>query len=262
MAFSLTQWRDEEDSRRFGLMVIVSLGIHALVAVFVATSALFVERAPLIDPGAVFEVEVVSLAVPPKKEKQRSALPDKVEPAPPPPPPPKAEEAPKEDRTLEEALKRSPPAPTPSLEQERRRAARERALARLKLRAAAQAAASRETQADADGPEEEARPKGSHPGADPAWAQALRAVIERHWTVLPSMKHKKMKVEVLVKTDALGALRSVEIVKASGDPGFDQMALRAVRGSAPLPLPSREDLRRDILIHGFVLGFNPRGMTQ
>ncbi len=189
-----------------------------------------------------------------------------------PPPEPQSGDEPlfdpsREAKSIDDAMK---PDPTPvrrGLDEEAKRRL-ERVLARQRLSARVAALTGTVGARDRKGSSSRGVGSGSGNGLsgsansiDPVWAKALNDRFEQVWFVLPTLRSKNLVVQVNVEVDADGGIRTVAIKKSSGNKGFDEAAVRAVKKAAPLPLPTKEDLRRAILSEGFVLMFNPKGLA-
>ncbi len=252
----------------------LSVALHGILFALAATITWQGTDKPLIP---LEDTIVVSLVASPKgdgdNQPQNSRTPPRKETYVPPPEPPSREEPvfdpSREARSLEEAMK---PDPTPrrshGLDEDARKRL-ERILARQRLRErVAKLTGSPGTRnrrgssprGGGDGAQG-GGPSGAARSLDPAWAAALNAQIEKVWFVLPTFRSRNLEVQVEVTVDADGNVRTATIKKSSGERGFDEAAVRAVKKAAPLPLPTKKDLRRAILAEGFVLMFNPKGLA-
>jgi colicin import membrane protein len=276
----------QAEELRFQQMIGASVVAHILFAlafVFLRPDA---SRDPLIKREQAITVDLMMVsAEPAAASRKQRGLPDKesFEPIPekaPPkevdkkepdklePEPPKEKavprEAPREDQSIADALKKAPsPPPDPSVD-EAGQEAMNRALARLKARERVAKLNSSDSGSDqgSDASGSGIGRGGSNVGTDPSWASALNEKISDVWIVLPSWMNKNLHVDVNVKLDAEGNLRDVSIANSSGDQGFDGAAVRAIRKAAPLPLPTKSDLRSLVLTEGLTLGFTPKGLAK
>jgi len=71
------------------------------------------------------------------------------------------------------------------------------------------------------------------------------------------VQQTRPQAEVTFQLDPSGNVMNLQISKSSGDPTYDNAALRAVRKSSPLPLPPPE-LQSQILKEEFTVSFQPR----
>jgi TonB family protein len=80
---------------------------------------------------------------------------------------------------------------------------------------------------------------------DPAlarWQAACRDKILPNWTPLPAVvaAHPNYVVQLVVRVSATGAMSEPEVYQSSGDPSFDQTALRAIYKTATIVPPPAE----------------------
>ncbi len=175
-----------------------------------------------------------------------------------------------EAKSIEAAMKPEP-TPKPRGLDEEARARLNQVLARQRLRARVAALSGTRGARNRTGSSPEGTREGSGSGGgfsgsassvDPEWARALNERFRQVWYVLPTLQARNLVVHVNVEVDADGEIRTVTVKQSSGEKGFDEAAVRAVKKAAPLPLPTKKDLRRAILSEGFVLMFNPKGLKQ
>jgi TonB family protein len=71
------------------------------------------------------------------------------------------------------------------------------------------------------------------------WQAACREKILPNWTPLPAVvaAHPNYRVQLLVRVAANGAMSDPEVYQSSGDPSFDQTALRAIYKTATIVPP-------------------------
>lgn len=70
------------------------------------------------------------------------------------------------------------------------------------------------------------------------WVLATRAHVRRAWVTPPEFLNRGLRTDLRVTLMADGTvLGSPEIVAGSGDPYFDENAVRAIRRASPLPAP-------------------------
>ena len=250
----------------------LSVVLHGIVFALVATVKWNGTAGPLIDLEDTIVVSLVaSSQVGDGDQSRKSNTPPRKETYVPPPESPPGNEPvfdpSREAKSVEDAMK---PDPTPvhrGLDSEARQRL-ERVLARQRLhervaRLTGQASTRnrRGSSPQGGGTGTGNGLSGSASSIDPEWASALNARLEKVWFVLPTFRSRNLVVQVNVEVDADGDVRAVAIKKSSGERGFDEAAVRAVKKAAPLPLPTKKDLRRAILSEGFVLMFNPKGLT-
>jgi TonB family protein len=84
---------------------------------------------------------------------------------------------------------------------------------------------------------------GGAPGAPvspevAAWIRAARAHIRQTWVVPPGFRNQALQTVVEVDLDASGGLLGApRIVRASGNPWYDEGVVRSIRKASPLPPP-------------------------
>jgi TonB family protein len=79
----------------------------------------------------------------------------------------------------------------------------------------------------------------------------LQAVIRRNYQLPEAYNLRNAKLQVLIRISVgeRGNLLKMEIEKSSGDPVFDEMAVKAVQASNPMPRPPKEMISRAILLN-------------
>ncbi len=90
---------------------------------------------------------------------------------------------------------------------------------------------------------------GSNGNSD-QYRNQLRLAIRRNYH-LPdayNLKNAELQVVIAIEVNAKGDLINSKIEKASGDQVFDELALNALRNSAPLPEPPKEQLGQTIYL--------------
>lgn len=63
----------------------------------------------------------------------------------------------------------------------------------------------------------------------------ILAAIRKHW-ILPDNYNQDLSCQLLIRLSRDGAVTSVELIKTSGNPGFDRSARTAVYKASPLPV--------------------------
>jgi len=265
-------WQEElriDHRRHLRSAALVSLALHG-----VAFAALTVAPSPSLPPlPEVLSVELVAAppgpAPAPAPPKPQPAPPARVEPRPapppPPPPPPKAqvevlpEQAP---ARVEKVVPPPPPEPkpVPKVEPKPRpepapELSYEEAMASLDDELGVDATSELLT------PPAEARPERSEaagstagqperaPGASvspelAAWSRAVRRRIQSVWVTPPSFRGRGLVTHLEIRLSASGeVLGEPRVVRSSGDPYFDDNAVRAVLKASPLPAPSEPGVR-------------------
>jgi protein TonB len=105
---------------------------------------------------------------------------------------------------------------------------------------AAEATATPSTEAIQEGPRSVAPALGTGESARrmrATWQKELLAHLDRHKRYPADRSQKTAEILVSFALDRMGHVLSASIVKASGDPAFDQAALAMVRRSDPVPQP-------------------------
>lgn len=69
------------------------------------------------------------------------------------------------------------------------------------------------------------------------WIRRVKIHVKRGWVVPPGAKRRAIEAEVAVTLDATGNVLGSEVVRRSGDTGYDDSVLRALDKASPLPPP-------------------------
>lgn len=85
---------------------------------------------------------------------------------------------------------------------------------------------------------------------------ALKRKISKEWNFSKGDFKGQLVTKILVMIDARGNIISSRYKKKSGDGSFDSSAMRALRQSAPFPVPPSA-IKREALTEGFLIEFNP-----
>jgi colicin import membrane protein len=106
---------------------------------------------------------------------------------------------------------------------------------------------------------------GSNKGTtvDPAllaYYNTIKRKINREWTVSKSEFTGSLVAKIIVMIDANGNILRSKFKKASGDGSFDASAMRAIRRTAPFPIPPNS-IRKEALTEGFLIEFNPQKVS-
>jgi TolA protein len=85
----------------------------------------------------------------------------------------------------------------------------------------------------------------------------LRSAIRRHYYLPEAYNLKDADIEVSIKImiNGEGVLKTLDIYKSSGDPAFDQLALKAIQDATPFPKPPGDLAGKDV-----ILNFSPRSI--
>lgn len=273
-------WQEElwiDHRRHLRSAALVSLALHGVVF-----AALTLAPSPSIPPlPQVLSVELV--AAPPGPARPPAARPKpkptpapRVEPrpAPPPPPPPPApkaqvevlpEQAPARVEKVVPPPPEPQPKPVPKVEPNPRPTPRPEPAPELSYE---EAMASLDDELGVDEttellapPEQETRPEPSdaprssagEPERAPgtfvspelaAWSRAVRRQIQSVWVTPPSFRGRGLVTHLEIRLAASGeVLGEPRVVRSSGDPYFDDNAVRAVLRASPLPAPSEPGVR-------------------
>ncbi len=211
--------------------------------------------APLRMPQALTVELVAAVPAAPKPPTPTPAPAPTPTPTPAPPPPkPKVKILPKQAPSVQ--LKPKPkPKPEPALHRRPRpkELAYEDALAQLRGELGEPPAAM-----DSPEPAESPAPAPDSPSArssqgvkvDPellAWHQAVKRHIRAGWITLPEFRNRGLVAELMIDVAIDGrVLGQPELVASSGNPFYDDNAVRALKKASPLPPPPRAG-RRTIL---------------
>jgi colicin import membrane protein len=88
------------------------------------------------------------------------------------------------------------------------------------------------------------------------YAQQIQSRVKRYWSK-PINARSGMTVTLEVKLIPGGDVKSVKVIKSSGDPVFDRSAENAVYKAAPMPMPSDPDATQKIISEGIEFEFKP-----
>lgn len=277
MTAELVGWQDEhslDHRRRMRNAMLVSLAIHGLViALFAAAPG--IQLAPLPEVLAVELVAAAPSAAP--RAKPAPAPPKAPAPAPAPPEPPpepaapvakapvqvlpeespgritKVEPAPPEPKVV--AKKKPEPKPVPQRPKREKELSYEDAMAALDdelgvdetadlLTPAADSAESEDSNAEAPADDRQARPGTAISPELARWNLDVRRRIQSKWVMLPAYRDSGLTTSLELNVAASGELIGEPTVhRSSGDPFFDDNAVRALVKAAPLP-PVAEPGRR------------------
>lgn len=86
-----------------------------------------------------------------------------------------------------------------------------------------------------------------------AYVQILPGAIRPHWNLPGYLQDKDLKCRIRIYLSATGSLLKSEIIESSGNPEYDERALRAVK-STNFPAPSEAVVKR-LTQSGIILGF-------
>lgn len=96
-------------------------------------------------------------------------------------------------------------------------------------------------------------------GVNKLQAETYISDVHRHilqnWSLPEYLKNKRFRTDVVVRFDQSGNVLSKEIVKASGNPLFDEMVLSAIQKSSPVPVPP-DKFSKIASIEGFLFRFS------
>lgn len=99
---------------------------------------------------------------------------------------------------------------------------------------------------------------GGKLGGNPAFSSyknRIRKIVTDNFVWI--QKQTRLKAEVTFTMDIQGNVVNPKVTKSSGNFGYDQAALRAVRKSSPLPNPP-SSIARDLRGESFVIVFDPK----
>jgi protein TonB len=91
-----------------------------------------------------------------------------------------------------------------------------------------------------------ARPSRAPPGGgigipisaeEAAWRRQVKVQVTRSWVLEPGMRRQLIETEVRVSIGAGGEVKSVDVIRKSGNPWYDDSVVRAVEKASPLPAP-------------------------
>ncbi len=244
LATSIEQFRHREFRRLVG----ISAAFHAVVLVFLVWNP--VARPPAALPGVV-AVEFVSLPAPGPAAPTPEAEAAPPKPAPPvpkkivlPAEPKKLEEPkPKPEAKIEPKPEPKKVEPKPEVKPEPKKPepqAYEDVLAQLRTQAGETAKA---PPAAAAVPGPAIGMPGSATGVplspeEAAWYRRAKVHLARSWMLAPGFRTQALSALVRVELDAQGnLLGEPKLERRSGNPWYDDSALRAVQKASPLPPP-------------------------
>ncbi len=78
--------------------------------------------------------------------------------------------------------------------------------------------------------------------------------IKNNWELPQWLANKDYKTQILLKIDADGKIVSRQVVKSSGNPNYDEVAIETIDRSAPFP-PPPEKFVRIVEVRGILIGF-------
>lgn len=103
--------------------------------------------------------------------------------------------------------------------------------------------------------------KGSD--ADPAliaYYNSIKRKINQEWVISKGDYTGTLVTKIVVMIDANGNILQSQYKKSSGDGSFDESAMRAIKRTAPFPVPPAS-IQSEALTEGFLIEFNPRSVT-
>jgi TonB family protein len=238
---------DELRQRQFRRVVGISAALHGVALLFLLWNP--IPRAPAALPGVV-AVRFVSLPSPgPAAPEAEAAPPPK--PIPPvqkkvvlPVEPKKLEEPkPKPEAKVEPKPEAKKPEPKPEVKPQAKPPEEdyEDVLAQLRTQAGETAKTPAAATATVPGPA--LGMPGSATGVplspeEAAWYQRAKIHLARSWMLAPGFRTQALSTLVRVELDAQGNLiGSPEVERRSGNPWYDDSAVRAVQKASPLPPP-------------------------
>lgn len=246
MAPAATRWLAEQhaaDQRRFLHLLAGSFVAHVLFAFLLAFS-------PSRDPGplpTVLSVDLVAMPAPGAKPAARPALappkpvPVAKPPAPPPKPIPKQVVLPKEAPSAVPRKQVAPPVPKRAEPVDY-----DDALSQLRDELGEATPSEAAPSEDISDAELEATTAPAQSGGGvvdreiAAWVLATQRHVRSRYITPPEFLNRALATGIEVRlTSAGGLLGAPRVVRPSGDPYFDENAVRAVLTSAPLPAPPR-----------------------
>ena len=267
---------DEDDRRRFRRFLLISLGVHAALLLFLAVGSFFSSPpqipaaitvdllarpgpAPAAKPAAKAPAPTPAPPAPPTppaaKEPPAPVPPPPVakpEPVPPPPPVKQATVLPKEAMKAPEKVKLAPeppkvapapPQPAAKPPPPQKQASIDDVMSKLRAEAGETAPMPVEEQAAAV---DERTGTGANGGAvqvSPevmAWLKSARIHVRKSWVLAPGFRLEPLATQVRVNLDGAGnVVGEPVIVRRSGNPWYDESVLRAIQKASPLPAPPR-----------------------
>lgn len=108
-------------------------------------------------------------------------------------------------------------------------------------------------------------PFGSIKGSsiDPAlvmYYNIIKRKINNEWVVSKSEFSGTLVTRIVVLIDARGNIIRTAFKKPSGNGSFDDSAMRAIKRSAPFPVPP-DSIKQEAVSEGFLIEFNPNSVT-
>jgi len=108
-------------------------------------------------------------------------------------------------------------------------------------------------------------PWGSTTGTktDPAligYYNTIKRKINKEWVLAKGDFTGTLRTKIVVRIDGRGNVIKSQFKRTSGDGSFDASAMRAIKNSAPFPIPP-QSIRREALAEGFLIEFNPNTVT-
>jgi outer membrane biosynthesis protein TonB len=71
-----------------------------------------------------------------------------------------------------------------------------------------------------------------------AWIRKAKIHVRKNWVVPPNFRLQSLQTEIVVKLDAAGNVKGKpRIVRASGNPWYDEGVVRSIEKASPLPPP-------------------------
>jgi TonB family protein len=249
---------DDASRRRFRLAVLGSLAAHVIVVVLLSFAPR--PQAMLLSQAITVDLVAAVPSPPSAAPKAAPAKPAPPKPAPPPPPPkPKVKILPKEAPTpVVQAKPKPEPKPPPKPEPIVKRPERPKelslddALAQLQGEVGEESLLAPPKQVVANAPVNPTPATSSRTGVlvSPevaAWNLAVMRHIRSVWITPPEFRRSglaaQLEIDVAVDGRVLG---SPKLVRSSGNPFFDDNAIRAVVRASPLP-PAPKAGRRTLI---------------
>jgi len=88
----------------------------------------------------------------------------------------------------------------------------------------------------------------------------LKRKINNEWVLAKGEFAGPLVAKIVVMINSNGAILKSHFKKSSGDGSFDASAMRALKRSAPFPIPPTS-IRSEALSEGFLIEFNPKKVT-
>lgn len=257
MNIELVGWHDEhslDHRRRLRNAMLVSLALHAsLFAVMV------IESSPTLAPMPEF-ISIELLAALPttsRPARPKPTPPPAAEPAPPEPAPPEPPVTPPVTRAPVQVLPeespgrileaRPEPKPVPRRPVRERELSYEEAMAALDDELGVDETVDLLRPAPAPAPvePEDSGAIGRRVSSElVAWSRAVQRLIRNKWVTPSNFRNRGLTTSLEVRLSATGAVIGTPIVvRSSGDPFFDDNAVRALLTVAPLPPPPEPGLQ-------------------